>query len=57
MIATYEKEISWNKRYISYELCDVSDLERLLQAGENMIDIVIEDIECKNLQHLEGQYN
>jgi hypothetical protein len=49
MIDSYEKEIHVNKHFISYELCDVMELEMLLTKGEAMFDIVINDIECKPL--------
>lgn len=57
MIDDYEFKLPKNKHFISYELCDVEELEMLLTKGEAMFDIVISDIEFKSLQNLDSQYN
>jgi hypothetical protein len=49
LVNEYEQQSKVNKHYISFELTDVDEIEMLLSKGEAMFDIVINDIEFKQL--------
>ena len=57
LVSDFETNYQHNKHYISFELTDTDEIEMLLTKGEAMFDIVISDIEFKQLANLDSQYN
>lgn len=57
LVNNYEAQSQHNKHFISFELTDTDEIEMLLTKGEAMFDIVISDIEFKQLAGLDSQYN
>lgn len=57
LVNDFDQQLKLNKHYISFELADEGEIEMLLSKGEAMFDIVINDIEFKQLLSLESQYS
>jgi hypothetical protein len=54
LVSDFEYQIQQNRHYVSFGLADENEMEMMLSKGEAMMDLVINDIEFKSLQSLDG---